>query len=105
MHIIAAKAVSFKEALQADFKIYQSQIIANAKALADRLVEHEFSVVSGGTDTHLLMVDLRESHPELTGKEAEHTLERAGMTVNKNTVPGRLGRPSSPRASGSAPRL
>ena len=88
MHIIAAKAVSFKEALQADFKIYQSQIIANAKALADRLVEHEFLVVSGGTDNHLLMVDLRESHPELTGKEAEHTLERAGMTVNKNTVPG-----------------
>ena len=88
MHIIAAKAVSFKEALQADFKIYQSQIIANAKALGDRLVEHEFSVVSGGTDNHLLMVDLRASHPELTGKEAEHTLERAGMTVNKNTVPG-----------------
>ncbi len=88
MHIIAAKAVSFKEALQADFKIYQRQIIANAKALADRLVEHEFSVVSGGTDNHLLMVDLRASHPELTGKEAEQTLERAGMTVNKNTVPG-----------------
>jgi glycine hydroxymethyltransferase len=88
MHIIAAKAVSFKEALQADFKIYQSQIINNAKALADRLLEHGFSVVSGGTDNHLLMVDLRGSHPELTGKEAEHTLERAGMTVNKNTVPG-----------------
>ena len=88
MHIIAAKAVSFKEALQADFKIYQSQIINNAKALADRLLEHGFLVVSGGTDTHLLMVDLRGSHPELTGKEAEHTLERAGMTVNKNTVPG-----------------
>jgi glycine hydroxymethyltransferase len=87
MHIIAAKAVSFKEALQTDFKIYQSQIIANAMALADRLIEHEFSVVSGGTDTHLLMVDLRESHPELTGKEAEQVLERAGMTVNKNTVP------------------
>ena len=88
MHIIAAKAVSFKEALQADFKIYQSQIINNAKALAARLLEHGFSVVSGGTDNHLLMVDLRGSHPELTGKEAEHTLERAGMTVNKNTVPG-----------------
>ncbi len=87
MHIIAAKAVSFKEALQADFKIYQSQTIDNAKALAARLVEHGVAVVSGGTDNHLLMVDLRESHPELTGKEAEHTLERAGMTVNKNTVP------------------
>ena len=88
MHIIAAKAVSFKEALEPDFKIYQSQIINNAKALADRLVEHGFLVVSGGTDTHLLLVDLRDSHPELTGKEAEHTLERAGVTVNKNTVPG-----------------
>ena len=87
MHIIAAKAVSFKEALQADFKTYQSQTINNAKALAARLVEHGVAVVSGGTDNHLLMVDLRESHPELTGKEAEHMLERAGMTVNKNTVP------------------
>ena len=87
MHIIAAKAVSFKEALQPDFKSYQRQVVANAKALADRLVEHGFSLVSGGTDNHLLLVDLRDSHPDLTGKEAEHTLERAGMTVNKNTVP------------------
>jgi glycine hydroxymethyltransferase len=87
MHIIAAKAVSFKEALEPDFKSYQLQILANAAALAGRLVDNGFSLVSDGTDNHLLLVDLRESHPELTGKEAEHALERAGMTVNKNTVP------------------
>ena len=88
MHIIAAKAVSFKEALEPDFETYQRQVVANAKALAERLLEHGFSLVSDGTDNHLLMVDLRGSHPELTGKEAEHVLESAGMTVNKNTVPG-----------------
>ena len=88
MHIIAAKAVSFKEALEPDFKSYQAQIVANAKALAERLTERGFSLVSGGTDNHLLLVDLSESHAELTGKEAEHVLELAGMTVNKNTVPG-----------------
>jgi glycine hydroxymethyltransferase len=87
MHIIAAKAVSFKEALEPDFKSYQRQIVNNAKALAERLVVNGFSLVSDGTDNHLLLVDLRESHAALTGKEAEHTLERAGMTVNKNTVP------------------
>ena len=87
MHIIAAKAVSFKEALEPDFKSYQRQIINNAKALAERLIDNGFSLVSDGTDNHLLLVDLRESHAALTGKEAEHTLERAGMTVNKNTVP------------------
>jgi len=87
MHIIAAKAVSFKEALEPDFEVYQRQIINNAAALAGRLVDNGFSLVSGGTDNHLLLVDLRESHAELTGKEAENALERAGMTVNKNTVP------------------
>ena len=88
MHIIAAKAVAFREALQPDFKTYQSQIVANARALADRLLEHGFYLVSGGTDTHLLLIDLRKSHEELTGKDAEQALEQAGMTVNKNTVPG-----------------
>ncbi len=87
MHIIAAKAVSFKEALEPDFEVYQRQIINNAAALAGRLVDNGFSLVSGGTDNHLLLVDLRESHADLTGKEAENVLERAGMTVNKNTVP------------------
>ncbi len=88
MHIIAAKAVAFREALQPDFKSYQRQIVANARALAESLSEHGFFLVSGGTDTHLLLVDLRKSHEELTGKEAEKALELAGITVNKNTVPG-----------------
>ena len=88
MHIIAAKAVALREALQPDFKIYQRQIVANARALAEGLLEHGLSLVSGGTDTHLLLVDLRKSHEELTGKVAEKALELAGMTVNKNTVPG-----------------
>jgi glycine hydroxymethyltransferase len=88
MHVIAAKAVSFKEALQPDFASYQRQVIANANAFAEGLLGHGFSLVSGGTDNHLLLVDLRGSHADLTGKEAEQALERAGMTVNKNTVPG-----------------
>ncbi|MEE2669867.1 MAG: serine hydroxymethyltransferase [Gemmatimonadota bacterium] len=88
MHVIASKAVAFKEALEPDFKRYQQQIIMNSQALAERLLEWGFSLVSGGTDTHLLLVDLRGSHEDLTGKEAEQVLERAGMTVNKNTVPG-----------------
>ena len=88
MHIIAAKAVAMREALQPDFKSYQRQIVANARALAAGLLEHGIFLVSGGTDNHLLLVDLRKSHEELTGKEAEKALEAAGMTVNKNTVPG-----------------
>ena len=86
MHVIAAKAVAFKEALQPDFRQYARQVIANAQALGERLVEHGFQLVSGGTDNHLVLVDL--SNGDLTGKEAEEALERAGMTVNKNTVPG-----------------
>jgi glycine hydroxymethyltransferase len=88
MHVIAAKAVAFAEALQPDFALYSAQIIANAKALGAGLAEHGFHLVSGGTDNHLLLVDLRPSHPELTGKDAEAALEAAGMTMNKNTVPG-----------------
>ena len=93
MHVIAAKAVAFKEALEPDFKTYQKQVIMNGRALAERLIERGFSLVSGGTDTHLLLVDLRGSHEDLTGKEAEQVLERAGMTVNKNTVPGEFRSP------------
>lgn len=87
MHTIAAKAVAFREALEPDFALYSGQVIANAQALGARLVELGFTLVSGGTDNHLVLVDLRGSHPDLTGKEAEHALEAAGMTVNKNTVP------------------
>ncbi len=88
MHVIAAKAVALREALEPDFRSYSRQIVANARALGERLDEHGFSLVSGGTDTHLLLVDLRDSHEELTGKVAENALEEAGITVNKNTVPG-----------------
>ncbi len=84
-HVIAAKAVAFGEALTADFKRYAREVVANAKALADSLIECGFAIVSGGTDTHLMLVDLRPKG--LTGKEAEALLGRAGITVNKNTIP------------------
>jgi glycine hydroxymethyltransferase len=86
MHVIAAKAVAFGEALQPAFRAYAAQVVANAKALGDALMERGFVLVSGGTDTHLLLVDLRARG--LTGKLVEETLGRAGITVNKNTVPG-----------------
>ncbi len=86
-HVIAAKAVAFKEALEPSFKTYSKQVIANARALAAALMEKKFQVVSGGTDNHLMLVDLRNKGDELTGKLAEVTLDRAGITVNKNTVP------------------
>jgi glycine hydroxymethyltransferase len=84
-HIIAAKAVSFKEALDPSFKIYCGQIIANAKALSAALTARGFNIVSGGTDNHLMLVDLRNK--KITGKVAEKALDAAGITVNKNTVP------------------
>src|SRR6056297_129436 len=85
MHIIAAKAVSFKEALQDDFKEYQKQIIKNAQALAEEFTKRDFRVVSGGTDTHLMLLDLRSKN--ITGKKAEALLDEINITVNKNTVP------------------
>ncbi|NLZ38065.1 MAG: serine hydroxymethyltransferase [Firmicutes bacterium] len=85
MHVIAAKAVSLKEALQPEFNDYARQIVANAKALAARLLEHGYDLVSGGTDNHLLLIDLR--NVGLTGKEAEDLLHDVGITANKNTVP------------------
>jgi glycine hydroxymethyltransferase len=88
MHVIAAKAVAFGEALQPEFGGYSRQVVANARALAEALMERGFHLVSGGTDNHLMLVDLRPSHPELPGKDAEAALEAAGITVNKNTVPG-----------------
>ena len=87
MHVIAAKAVAFLEALQPEFTLYSGQVISNAKALGERLGNHGFHLVSGGTDNHLILLDLRPSHEDLTGKEAEAVLEEAGITVNKNTVP------------------
>ncbi len=85
MHVIAAKAVAFKEALSEDFVTYQKQVIANAKCLAQFLIDQGYKIVSGGTDTHLMLVDLRPQ--DITGKDAEAALEKAGITVNKNTVP------------------
>ncbi|MGB0381873.1 MAG: serine hydroxymethyltransferase [Alphaproteobacteria bacterium] len=85
MHVIAAKAVAFGEALRPDYKQYCQQVIDNARALAERLVEHGFAIVSGGTDCHMCLVDLRPRG--LKGNEADEALERAGMTCNKNAVP------------------
>jgi len=85
MHIIAAKAVAFHEALKPDFKEYSKQIIKNARALANTLVSEDFHLVSGGTDNHLMLIDL--SPRSITGKDAEHALESSGITVNKNMVP------------------
>lgn len=85
MHVIAAKAVAFGEALKPEFKKYQEQIIKNAKTLADELMKHGFRLVSHGTDTHLMLVDLRNKN--LTGKQAETLLDSVGITVNKNTIP------------------
>jgi glycine hydroxymethyltransferase len=86
MHVIAAKAVAFAEALKPEFADYSGRVIANAKALAEGLMERGFTLVSGGTDNHLMLVDLRSKG--VTGKVAEKALDRAGITVNKNTVPG-----------------
>jgi glycine hydroxymethyltransferase len=85
MHVIAAKAVALKEALSPDFKVYQQQIVKNAQTLAQTLMSKGFRLTSGGTDNHLMLVDLRQS--ELTGKVAQETLDKARITVNKNAVP------------------
>jgi glycine hydroxymethyltransferase len=85
MHIIMAKAVAFGEALQDSFKEYAGQVIKNAKTLASGLAENDFNLISGGTDNHLMLIDL--TNKNITGKEAENSLEKAGITVNKNMVP------------------
>lgn len=85
MHVIAAKAVSFKEALSPEFKTYSRQVVRNAKVLADTLTENGINIVSGGTDNHLMMLDLRNVN--LTGKEAQNLLEEIFITTNKNTIP------------------
>src|ERR1041384_476492 len=104
-HVIAAKAVALGEAMTPEFKRYARQVVQNAQALAAALVERGYAIVSGGTDTHLMLVDLRPT--QVTGKEAQELLDRAGITVNKNTIPGdpqkafvtsgiRIGTPAAP---------
>ena len=85
MHIIAAKAVAFGEALQPDFTVYTQQVIDNAKAMANEFLSRDYELVSGGTDTHIILIDLTKK--AITGKAAENALEKAGITVNKNMVP------------------
>ena len=86
MHIIAAKAVALGEALRPEFKNYQAQIVKNAKVLAETLLEGGIDLVSGGTDNHLMLLDLRKLN--MTGKELEDRLDRVHITVNKNSIPG-----------------
>ena len=88
MHNVAGKAVGFGEALDPEFEAYAEQTVANAKALGDRLQEHGLDLVSDGTDNHLVLIDLRPSHPDTTGKDVEAGLEEAGIVLNANTVPG-----------------
>ena len=85
MHVIASKALCFKEALSDDFKAYQTQIVKNAKALSEALISEGFKLVSGGTDNHLMLLDLTDMG--VTGKDAEHMLDEVGITVNKNAIP------------------
>ena len=85
MHIIAAKAIAFNEALQPDFKVYAQQVIDNAKTMSEALLSKDYKLISGGTDTHVVLIDL--SNKNVTGKVAEQSLEKAGITVNKNMVP------------------
>ncbi|HVS52264.1 MAG TPA: serine hydroxymethyltransferase [Opitutaceae bacterium] len=87
MHVIAAKAVCFGECLKPEFKTYSEQIVKNARALSDAMIAHGYKIVSGGTDNHLMLVDLRPKFPDLTAKKAQETLDLAHITCNKNTVP------------------
>ncbi|WP_435063797.1 serine hydroxymethyltransferase [Halobaculum sp. EA56] len=96
MHNIAGKAVGFKEALEPEFEEYARQVVDNAEALAESFADNGFEVVSGGTDTHLVLVDLRESHPDVSGGDAEDALADAGIVLNANTVPGETRSPFDP---------
>ena len=96
MHNVAGKAVGFKEALDPEFEEYAEQTVRNADRLAKQLQEFGFSLVSGGTDNHLVLVDLRPSHPDTTGKDAEQALEDVGLVLNANTVPGETRSPFNP---------
>ena len=96
MHNVAGKAVGFKEALEPEFETYAQAVVDNARTLGETLTDHGLSLVSGGTDTHLVLVDLRESHPDLTGGDAEDALAAAGIVLNANTVPGETRSPFNP---------
>ena len=85
VHVIAAKAVALKEALEPSFRDYQSSVIKNAKKLAEELVKKDFRIISGGTDNHMMLIDLTSK--DITGKDAETALGKAGITVNKNVIP------------------
>jgi glycine hydroxymethyltransferase len=115
-HVIAAKAVAFREAARPEFKTYAAQVVRNAQALAVHLSEAGFRLVSGGTDNHLMLVDLRPFDAELTGKEAQVVLDRAGITLNKNQIPGdprspfvtsglRIGTPATTTAGMTEPEM
>jgi glycine hydroxymethyltransferase len=115
-HVIAAKAVAFHEAAQPEFKAYAAQVLRNARALAQHLAEGGFRLVSGGTDNHLMLVDLRPFDAELTGKEAQVVLDRAGITLNKNQIPDdprspfvtsglRIGTPATTTAGMTEPEM
>ncbi|TKX78482.1 serine hydroxymethyltransferase, partial [Halorubrum sp. SD626R] len=96
MHNVAGKAVGFKEALEPDFEAYAEQVVANAQVLAETLQDHGLSLVSGGTDNHLVLADLRDSHPDLPGGDAEDALAAANIVLNGNTVPGETRSPFNP---------
>ncbi|MFB6243833.1 MAG: serine hydroxymethyltransferase [Halobaculum sp.] len=96
MHNVAGKAVGFREALEPAFREYAEQVVDNAAALAESLADNGFHVVSGGTDTHLVLVDLRDSHPDISGGTAEEALTEAGIVLNGNTVPGETRSPFDP---------
>ncbi|SNR52726.1 serine hydroxymethyltransferase [Halorubrum vacuolatum] len=96
MHNVAGKAVGFKEALTPEFEAYAQAVVDNAETLGETLVDHGLSLVSGGTDTHLVLVDLRDSHPDLSGGDAEDALTEAGIILNGNTVPGETRSPFDP---------
>ncbi len=88
MHVIAAKALCFREAMKPEFKVYQQQVRKNATAMAETFNDLGYKLTSGGTDNHLMLIDLRKSHPDLTGKQAQIALDKAHITTNRNTVPG-----------------
>jgi glycine hydroxymethyltransferase len=95
-HVIAAKAVCFKEAAAPEFKAYQHQIVLNSRALAAELIARGFKLVGGGSDNHLILIDLRGNHPELDGYDAQMALEAARITTNRNVIPGDTRSPFKP---------